>query len=188
MFCQYKNGFFKKTNINPERAYIPCQNRNYEYIISKIHKVMSQYSDLIENHQGDFIMAQTLDHKKRVQMLKKISISIKAGTQPNGNNLIANSTTFDMIFGIGVEGLTPFEYLLSEKVEGDSFSLELHPDEVCRTFQHITLPHFVTPESSEPIFFNFQVIKVDEAHQREVIKAMAELSSCSGGSCECCGH
>jgi hypothetical protein len=49
------------------------------------------------------------------------------------------------------------------------------------------LPHFDIPDSAESIFFTFQMIKIEEADHREVIKAMAELNSC-GGSCECCAH
>jgi hypothetical protein len=132
-------------------------------------------------------MNQAIDPKPQIQALDKVTLSIKAGTQPGENDLNPKSRTFEIIFGLGIEGLTPFEFLLSKQLQGDSFSLELHPKEFCQTFQHITLPHFDFPESAESIFFTFQVIKMEKADSREVIKAMAELSSCSG-SCDCCGH
>ena len=133
-------------------------------------------------------MPQLTDSKAPIQALKKVSLSIKAGTFPGGDDLIAQNTTMDLIFGLGIEGLTPFEFLLSDHIEGSSFSIKLKPHEVCPTFQHITLPLFDCPDSTEYIFFSFTVIKIKEADNREVIKAMAELSSCSGGSCDCCGH
>ncbi len=132
-------------------------------------------------------MAQTIEQKSPIQALKKVTLLVNAGTQPDGNDLNPKSSTFEFIFGLGIEGLTPFEFLLSKQSEGDTFSLKVHPHDVCKTFQHITLPSFDFPESIESVFFKFQVIKVEDANSRELIKAMAELSSC-GGSCECCGH
>jgi hypothetical protein len=133
-------------------------------------------------------MAQTTDQKSPIQPLKKVTLSINAGTQPGGNDLNPERPTFEVIVGLGLEGLTPFEFLLSKQFQGDSFSLRLHPNDICKSFQHINVPHFDFPESTEAIFFTFQVIKVEEPDSREVIKTMAELSSCNGGSCECCGH
>jgi len=132
-------------------------------------------------------MAQTIEQKSPIQALKKVTLFVNAGTQPDGNDLNPKSSTFEFIFGLGIEGLTPFEFLLSKQSEGDTFSLKVHPHDVCKTFQHIALPAFDFPESIESVFFKFQVIKVEDANSRELIKAMAELSSC-GGSCECCGH
>jgi hypothetical protein len=133
-------------------------------------------------------MAKTIDQKSPIQPLKKVTLSINAGTRPEGNDLKPETSTFELIVGLGLEGLTPFEFLLSKQSQDERFALKLHPDEICKTFQHITLPHFDFPESTESIFFSFQVIKVEDPDSREVVKAMAELSSCGEGSCECCGH
>jgi hypothetical protein len=132
-------------------------------------------------------MEQIFDPTSPVQPLKKITLSVNARTQPERNHSDQKSQAFELIFGLGTEGLTPFEFLLSKQNQGDTFSLNLHPNDICQTFRHIALPHFDFPESAESIFFTFQMIKVEEAENREVIKAMAELSSC-GGSCECCSH
>jgi hypothetical protein len=132
-------------------------------------------------------MEQIFDPKSPVQPLKKVTLSVNACAQPEGKHSDQESQTFELIFGLGTEGLTPFEFLLSKKSQGDTFSLKLHPNDICQTFRHIALPHFDFPESAESIFFTFQMIKIEEAENREVIKAMAELSSC-GGSCECCAH
>jgi hypothetical protein len=132
-------------------------------------------------------MEQMFDHNLPVQPLKKITLSVNASTQAEGNNSDNDSQTFQFIFGLGTDGLTPFEFLLSKQMQNHIFSLKLHPDDICQTFKHINVPHFDIPESAESIFFTFQMIKVEEADHREVIKAMAELSSC-GGSCECCAH
>ncbi len=129
----------------------------------------------------------SVNPKSPIQALKKITLSVSAGTWPETANLNSEKETFQMIFGLGTAGLTPFEFLLSKRAEGDCFSIPLTPNELCQTFQHIPLPQFEFPESVESIFFHFQVIKVEDSTSREVIKAMAELSSC-GGSCECCGH
>jgi hypothetical protein len=132
-------------------------------------------------------MEQIFDHKSSVQPLKKVTLSVNASTQAEVNDPDQDSQTFQLIFGLGTEGLTQFEFLLSKQMQGDIFSLKLHPNDICQTFKHITLPHFDIPKSAESIFFKFQMIKVEEAEHREVIKAMAELNSC-GGSCECCAH
>jgi hypothetical protein len=132
-------------------------------------------------------MEQITEQKSPVQPLKKVTLSVNVSTQAEGNNPDQDSQTFQLIFGLGTEGLTPFEFLLSKQMQGDIFSLKLHPNDICHTFKHITLPHFDIPNSAESIFFTFQMIKIEEADHREVIKAMAELNSC-GGSCECCAH
>jgi hypothetical protein len=130
---------------------------------------------------------QNINHKSPIQALKKVTLSVNARTQPEGNDSNLESQTFVFIFGLGTEGLTPFEFMLSKHFEGDNFSLKLHPNDICQTFRHIALPHFDFRESAESIIFTFQMVKVEEAENREVIKALAELSSCSG-SCECCAH
>lgn len=124
----------------------------------------------------------------KISALKKVTFSFTAGTQMGQNDLNPESSTFDIIYGLGVEGLTPFEFQITDKSEGDSICLRLNPDDVCQTFQHITLPHFNTPDTADPVFLQFQVEKVVEADSREIIKAMAEMNACSGGSCDCCGH
>lgn len=124
----------------------------------------------------------------KISALKKVTFSFTAGTQMGQNDLNPESSTFDIIYGLGVEGLTPFEFQITDKSEGDSICLRLDSHEVCRTFQHITLPHFNAPDANDPVFLQFQVEKVVEADSREIIKAMAEMSACSGDSCDCCGH
>ena len=120
--------------------------------------------------------------------LKKITFSFMAGTQEGQNDLNPESPMFDLIYGIGTDGLTPFEFEIDGKNEGDTINMTIYPEDVCKAFKHITLPVFKVPDSNTPVCLQFKIEKISEPSSREVIKAMAEQNACSGGSCECCGH
>jgi hypothetical protein len=133
-------------------------------------------------------MTVNAEDKRRIETLKKVTLSCKAGSHPDSSDLLSETDSFDIIFGIGSEGLTPFEFELGKKTEGDSFAFDVFSKNLCKTFQHLTIPGLNVPESAEKIHFTFNVEKVAAADSREVVKAMAELNACQGGSCDCCGH
>ena len=94
------------------------------------------------------------------------------------------SAPFDFIFGVGTGGLSPFELHLAGKEPGYEHEFHLKRKELQCFFQHLLPPLFLH-EVPESFTLKVRVVHVSEADQREVIKAMAEASSCGS---HCCGH
>ena len=61
----------------------------------------------------------------KVENLKKITLTFQAGTSPDNMNLIPRFPRFEFIFALGQEGMSPFEYELVNKTEGDEISLHI---------------------------------------------------------------
>ena len=107
--------------------------------------------------------------------LKKVSVVMRWDGE---------SYPYDFVFGIGVDGLSPFEFDLSGKGVGHESAYDLKRDELGRLFQHLTPPPFLC-DTPEAFTLRVRVIGVGPADQRDVIKAMADASSCGS---HCCGH
>ena len=132
-------------------------------------------------------MIATTQETQRIDNLKKITAKCKAGTVPGGNDVALGDEPFDFIFGIASEGLTPFEFMLGDKTVGDRVEFILDSKDVCKTFQHLEIPGMDLPSAGGNIYFTFDIKDVSSTDNREVIKAMAGLNACEGGSCDCCG-
>ena len=76
----------------------------------------------------------------KVENLKKITLSYQAGTSRNAMDLTPKYPEFSFIFGLAPEGMTPFEYELVEKVEGDNVLLHLKKNSLNRFFIHLNPP------------------------------------------------
>jgi len=121
----------------------------------------------------------------KIDNLKKITLSLEAGTTPDSKDLNPQSSEFEFIFGLGTAGLTPFEFELADKTVGDEVHLHINQEEMPQVFQHLILPPINIPEHLDSFYLKFRVIKVIPADQREVIKALAEIANCDD---HCCGH
>jgi hypothetical protein len=113
---------------------------------------------------------------EKIDHLRKVSLLLDEGGQ---------ATPFEFIFGIGPEGLSPFEFELAGKKEGDVVALQMRGEDVPHTFQHLMFPELDKFERKESFLLKAHVEKVSPADQKEVIKAMAEMASCGE---HCCGH
>ena len=52
---------------------------------------------------------------EKIGVLKKITLSVEAGTAPDSMDLTPKSAHFEFIYGLGTSGLTPFEIQLADK-------------------------------------------------------------------------
>ena len=75
-----------------------------------------------------------------VENLKKITLKLEAGSSPEIMDLDLNNPEFDFIFGLGTEGMSPFEYELVEKSEGQEVLLQLKSEILPAFFEHLHLP------------------------------------------------
>jgi hypothetical protein len=125
------------------------------------------------------------EKRQAIGPLKKISLLLEAGTGPDKINLTVAPIPFEFIFGTGTHGLSPFEFQLSHKKEGEGFSLHIKVEELPDFFQHLFIPSLAIPEGIKSFYLNVNIMKVSEADPKEVIKAMAEAAACGD---HCCGH
>ena len=124
----------------------------------------------------------------KVDALKRITLTVQAGSSDTTYDLIPEPATIEFIFGICPEGLSPFEFTLSGKSSGEHVQLAVPADQIHSTFHHIPLPFFNTEKGLSKVFFKATVVAIDFPSPKEVVKALAQLANCGGGDCSCCGH
>jgi hypothetical protein len=128
-----------------------------------------------------------------VDNLKKINLSVEAGSTPETMDLTPQPIACEFIFGIGPSGLSPLEYRLAGKRPGDSLLLPLARAEAQRFFEHIVVPiERLFENRDSAVYLRLTVVSVAVADSREIVKAMAETARLSeagcGGGCGCgCG-
>jgi hypothetical protein len=122
-----------------------------------------------------------------VDNLKKITLSITAGTSAQKSDIIDHPQTFTFIFGLRPDGLTPFEYALAGKSSGAKICLQLKSVELNRIFRHINLPFTREFDDHTEFFLAANITAVETANSREVVQAMAAMAGCDS-NCDCgCG-
>lgn len=128
-----------------------------------------------------------------IQPLKKVGLAIKAGNGPEKYNLTPSPMAFEFLYGIGSDGLTPFEVMLGGKAEGDTLTLAVSADDAPQFFGHFLLSlrqglglHLLPAE----LCLDLKVTAVSDAENREMVQALARAAGHGGcgGSCGCgCG-
>lgn len=124
------------------------------------------------------------EHKAKVENLKKITLSVTAGTEPDATDLTPQPFEFEFIFGLGAEGLTPFERELADKSEGDEISVCVKPETVRNIFEHVCFPLNRLSRLPASFFLKARILHAVPAESKEVIKGLASLASCGD---HCCG-
>ena len=98
---------------------------------------------------------------------------------------IAPKTTA-FIFGIGTTGLSPLEVNLAGKRIGDTVALSLGPNRVPALAEHLCRHMPQIPGGNDPVYLQIRVEDIQEADNREIVRAMAEMNECGEGcSCGC---
>jgi hypothetical protein len=127
-------------------------------------------------------------NQQTVGSLKKIALSIQAGSGPDKEDAISGPLFLEFIFGIGPEGLTPLEYALSDKSRGDRVQVALGREEIPRFFEHNLPFELVNPKLPDTLHLGIRIEKIGPAEGREVVQAMAALAGDCACSCGCGGH
>jgi hypothetical protein len=123
----------------------------------------------------------------KVENLKKITLELEAGTSSQEMDLSLDNSEFEFIFGIGTSGISPFEYELVNKTEGQRVMMELKRDGLADFFEHLHQPILHLALDQQSLFLNVKIKKIAPVDHREVVKAMADLTS-HGHGCDCgCG-
>ena len=56
---------------------------------------------------------------EKIDAFTKVTLSVEAGSTPSSLDLIPHGSRFQFIFGLGNNGLSPFEIQLAHKIVGD---------------------------------------------------------------------
>lgn len=121
--------------------------------------------------------------------LQQVKLALEAGTTAESVALTPQPIAYDFIFGLGAEGLVPFERALADRRVGELISLRLDPRALQAAFEHLPLPGILLPARAADLFLRVTVVAVEPADQREVIRQLARRSACGGDcGCGCGGH
>jgi len=124
----------------------------------------------------------------KVENLKKITLSIQAGTSQDTMDLTPKYPKIEFIFGLGPEGMTPFEYELADRSEGESALLHLKKENLYSFFEHFNPPLTDLFDGRDEVYLKVNIDAVTPAENREVVKAMADMAAHGGAGCDCgCG-
>jgi hypothetical protein len=123
----------------------------------------------------------------KVENLKKITLTFQAGTSPETMDLTPRYPRFEFIFALGQEGMSPFEYELVHKTEGEEVLLHIQKQRFYTFFEHLNPPILDLFDSREDIFLKAKIDAVSAADNRAVVKALAEMTTRGGGECGCGG-
>ena len=124
----------------------------------------------------------------KVENLKKITLSIQAGTSQDTMDLSPKYPKVEFIFGLGLEGMTPFEYELADRSEGQSVLLHLKKEALYSFFEHLNPPLTDLFEGRDEVYLKVNIDAVTPAENREIVKAMAAMAGHGGAGCDCgCG-
>ena len=128
--------------------------------------------------------------KASIQLLKKVTLSLRAGSKPEKFDLTTSPVALEFIYGVASDGLCPFESALHEKHQGDSLVLHVPTADAHEFFGHLfqSLRQVLGLQILPGIIcLTIEVTDVADADNREVVQSLAKAlahGSC-GGSCGC---
>jgi hypothetical protein len=121
-----------------------------------------------------------------VSYMKKISLSIEAGTSEKNMDLTEKPFDLNFIFGVGADGITLFEKALFGKCTGDEIIVEIIPHQINDMLGHLKQAVQNLLPMKTPCFLKACIVSVDTPDQREIVRAIAD--GVVSGGCDCgCG-
>ena len=123
----------------------------------------------------------------KVENLKKINLSIQAERSQENLDEAVTCRSFEFIFGLGPAGMTPFEYELADKSEGESVLIQLKKENYFQFFEHLNPPLMDAFDKDDKLLLKVNIVSVASADHKEIVKAMAAMAAhreCDG-DCNC---
>ncbi len=128
-----------------------------------------------------------------LEPMQKIQLILLAGNSALEFNFTPSPVEFGFLYGIGSQGLEPFERTLAELSPGESMTISVTADEAPEFFGHLLGPmrqvlglHLLPAN----LFLKLTLASISKADNREVVQALARAAGHGGcgGSCDCgCG-
>jgi hypothetical protein len=168
------------------RAYPAPRRKNQRLPKQGKRPIFISYFGTVSAHPGGMHMQKTAA-SPTVDNLKKITLTIEAGTSVDRMDITARPQSVTFVYGLGTTGLTPFEYGLADKSRGDVVQVSIRPGELARTFGHLQ-PLFETVlDDTAEVHLRVRIDNIIPAEGREIISAMAAAAEC-GCDCGCGGQ
>jgi hypothetical protein len=124
----------------------------------------------------------------QVELLKKVTIRIRAATEPQTADAAPGRSEFAFICGIGRTGITPFESLLAGRRVGDEVDLHVSPPEAAKFFEHLAPLLRPALDGRDAGDLKVMITGIESVEGRDLVKALAEMTSHEGTGCDCgCG-
>jgi hypothetical protein len=123
--------------------------------------------------------------------MKKITVSLEAGTSPDSMDLSRHPFSFQFIYGVGTEGVCLYEKALFEKRTGEETLLWVDRHQTGEVFGHLKQSLITFLPMAAPFYLKSTVTAIETADNREIVRAIAkgtESSDCGcgcGGDCSC---
>ncbi len=130
---------------------------------------------------------QTQEHRV-VEPLKEIRLRYTAGSAPGTADLLPSPETLRFVFGLGVDGLTPFEAALDGKAVGDQAQYRIARSRVPEIFAHLLNEMGPLPINRDEFYLNVRIEEIGEVDSRQLVQALAATTSCGGCDCGCGSH
>ena len=121
----------------------------------------------------------------RVEPLKRVVIRVSSGKKVKGEQVFEPDKPVSFIFGLGSQGLSPFEMALEGKRPGDVVMFDLTNEDRLHFFGHVLLYFMPDQGVLDSQFLRVVVEEIRDAHQREIIRELAEITE-FGHGCSCC--
>jgi hypothetical protein len=125
--------------------------------------------------------------KMVVDYLKKVTLELEAGSQPDDTDLTNGPVKHTFVYGVASDGITPFERAFFLGAEGDSHTFDIQGENARNTLGHLRSALLGQLPVSPPFFLKARITQIAQAGNREVVRAIAAtINDCSnGGDCGC---
>jgi hypothetical protein len=120
-----------------------------------------------------------------VEPMQKVIVAMSAGRGPEDEPYPLSEARAEFVYGIGTGGMTPFEYLLAGRAQGDRVHFWLERSDQQRFFAHLPPPALFPAAGHERVYVTARIERIEKAQSREIIKAMAEAAAQGGEGCDC---
>jgi len=122
-----------------------------------------------------------------ISYMKKVTVSLEAGTTPDNMDLSKQPFSFQFIYGVGSEGVCLFEKALFEKRPGEKILLQIDPCQTGEIFGHLKQLLVSYLPMNRPFYLQSTITAMEAADNREIVQALAKGSGSSDCGCGCGG-
>jgi hypothetical protein len=119
------------------------------------------------------------------ESFKRVTVAFTLASGPDQLKAVGKKVDFEFIYGIGVEGLCPFEMQLGGRRVGDTVASRLDRNKAMDYFGHLHPPIEVLLEKGEKLEVAATVRWIRAAQPHEIVGAMA--AAVGGHGCDCGG-
>lgn len=126
---------------------------------------------------------------KTVELLKKVTLKVTPLSASDGAGVAGSARDVEFIFGVGPQGLSPFEYELAGRQPGDTVHISVLPGKAGEIFCHMQPWFCGMAAHQDGLHLGVTIVDVSDAEHREVVRALANSAACgSDCGCGCGGH